>query len=61
MIENDDDLIMVLESMASKTSGLTATERQACELSITAVRLLRQLMNDIRSIKDNQKGEEANG
>ncbi len=58
MIENDEDLILVLESMASKTSGLSSTERQACELSISAVKLLQKLIGVIKDARDDQKGEE---
>lgn len=57
MIENDEELIIVLEGMASKTSGLTATERQACELSIAAVKLLRYLMDEIHNAKEEKKDE----
>lgn len=58
MIENDEDLIIVLENMASKTSGLSSTERQACELSISAVKLLKKLMIEIKDVRSEQKGEE---
>lgn len=48
MIENDEELIIVLENMASKTSGLSSTERQACELSIAAVKMLKTILAEVK-------------
>lgn len=57
MIENDEELVIVLEGMASNTSGLSATERQACEMAITAVKILKRILTECLDDKEEKKNE----